>query len=393
MTTVGILGGGQLGRMLALAGVPLGIRCLAVEPAPDPPRARRPRPRRPSDDPAALAELARRCDVVTIEVEHVPVDALSWLAERLPVRPSPQVVAVAQDRLAEKQLFTGLGIPTAPLAEPERPAAGSRPAPSSSGEPEVRRTGPGPPRPPRGRDRAAAGALGAPALAEGVVAFERELSVVAARPPGAAIAVYPVVENRHRNGILRETVAPAPGPARWDADAGALVTQLMVALDLVGVLAVELFEVDGGLLANELAPRVHNSGHWTIEEGAATSQFEQHLRAVCGLPLGDPSLRGPSAMVNLIGAEPAPRDVLALPGAHLHRYGKTARADRKLGHVTVVGADEAERDRRLASCAWRRASCRPPGPRRSVAGARPAPIQGTLTRAIRTADVITEVST
>jgi 5-(carboxyamino)imidazole ribonucleotide synthase len=350
VTTVGILGGGQLGRMLALAGVPLGIRCLAVEPAPDPPAGAAATVLAAAyDDPAALADLARRCDVVTIEVEHVPVDALAWLAERLPVHPSPQVVAVAQDRLAEKQLFTRLGIPTAPYAEPERLAAGF-----PTGTILKRRTGgfDG-----RGQARlgphAAAtelattvGALGAPALAEGVVAFERELSVVAARSPDGAIAIYPVVENRHRNGILRETVAPAPGPADWDADAGALVTQLMVALDLVGVLAVELFEVDGGLLANELAPRVHNSGHWTIE-GAATSQFEQHLRAVCGLPLGDPSLRGPSAMVNLIGTEPAPRDVLALPGAHLHRYGKTARADRKLGHVTVVGADQAERDDRL----------------------------------------------
>jgi 5-(carboxyamino)imidazole ribonucleotide synthase len=350
--TVGVLGAGQLGRMLALAGVPLGVRCLAVDPSPGAPAAAAAEVlTAPFDDPSALAELARRCDVVTIEVEHVPVEALAWLAERVPVRPSPEVVAVAQDRWAEKQLLSRLDIATAPYAAPEDLAEGF-----PSGTIVKRRTGgfdgrgqarlgpsaPGP------ALRAAAAELGAPSVAEGVVGFTREVSVVAARGVDGALVAYPVVENRHAGGILRETLAPAPGGAELDEAATALVRRVAEALDHVGVLCLELFEVDGRLLANELAPRVHNSGHWTIE-GAVTSQFEQHLRAVCGLPLGDPSLRTPSAMVNLIGTEPDPAAVLAVPGAHLHTYGKAPRPDRKLGHVTVVADDAAGRDERLAA--------------------------------------------
>jgi 5-(carboxyamino)imidazole ribonucleotide synthase len=353
VTTVGIHGGGQLGRMLALAGVPLGIRCLAVDPAPDPPAAAAAQVLTTAfDDPGALAELARRCDVVTIEVEHVPVEALAWLAARVPVRPAPEVVAIAQDRLAEKQLLSRLGIATAPYAVPEDLEMGF-----PTGTIVKRRTGgfDG-----RGQARLGAGAaagavraaaeqLGAPSVAEGVVAFEREVSVVAARGLDGAVAVYPLVENHHADGILRQTLAPAPDtPEHVERAAADLIRQVADELGHVGVLCLELFQVDGRLLANELAPRVHNSGHWTIE-GASTSQFEQHLRAVCGLPLGDASVRAPSAMVNLIGAEPPSAGVLALPGAHLHSYGKAARPDRKVGHVTVVGADEAERDRRLAA--------------------------------------------
>jgi 5-(carboxyamino)imidazole ribonucleotide synthase len=362
VTTVGIIGGGQLGRMLALAGVPLGLRCLVVEPAPDPPAAAAAEVLCvPFDDPAALAELARRCDVVTIEVEHVPVDALAWLAERLPVQPSPEVVAVAQDRWAEKQLFTRLDIATAPYGAPadldegfatgtivKRRAGGfdgrgqARLGPSASAEDLC----------------AAAEVLAAPCVAEGVVAFAREVSVVAARAIDGTMAVYPLVENHHDAGILRETLAPAPASDGLEPAAADLAQRVADALDLVGVLCLELFDVAGTLVANELAPRVHNSGHWTIE-GAATNQFEQHLRAICGLPLGDPSLRSPSAMVNLIGAEPDHAALLALPGAHLHSYGKAARPDRKLGHVTVTGRDEAERDRRLAAV---RALARPTTP-------------------------------
>ena len=351
--TVGVLGGGQLGRMLALAGVPLGIRCLVLEPAAHAPAGAAAEVLvAPYDDRAALEELARRCSVVTIEVEHVPVESLAWLAERLPVHPSPEVVAVGQDRLAEKRRLARLGIPTAPWADAGELEHGFpagtilklsmggfdgrgqvRLGPSAS-EAEV---------------VAAREALGGPAVAEEVVAFDRELSVVAARGPTADVAVYPAVENRHADGILRETIAPAPGlsPALQD-EAVRLVVDLMDDLGHVGVLALELFEVDGALLANELAPRVHNSGHWTIE-GAATSQFEQHLRAICGLPLGDTGVRGPAAMVNVIGAEAEPGAVLAVPGAHLHRYGKEPRPQRKIGHVTVVGADERERDERLAA--------------------------------------------
>jgi 5-(carboxyamino)imidazole ribonucleotide synthase len=350
-TTVGILGGGQLGRMLALAGVPLGVRCLVLEPAPSAPAgAAAEVVAAPYDDQRALEELARRCDVVTIEVEHVPVESLAWLAERLPVHPSPEVVAVGQDRLVEKQRLAELGILTAPWAD----AAGLEHG-FPSGTILKRRTGGfdgrgqlrlGPSASPAAIE-AARHELAAPAVAEAVVDFERELSVVAARSPAGDVAVYPVVENRHTGGILRETIAPAPGLSSLLQDAAArVVTDVMDDLGHVGVLALELFEVDGALLANELAPRVHNSGHWTIE-GAMTSQFEQHLRAICGHPLGDTGVRGHAAMVNVIGTEPEPRDVLAVPGAHLHRYDKEPRPDRKIGHVTVVGADAAERDVRL----------------------------------------------
>jgi 5-(carboxyamino)imidazole ribonucleotide synthase len=353
VTTVGILGGGQLGRMLALAGVPLGIRCLAVDPAPDPPVAAAAEVlTSPFDDPGALAELARRCDVVTIEVEHVPIHALAWLAERVPVRPSPEVVAIAQDRLAEKQLLSRLGIAIAPYAVPGELEVGF-----PAGTIVKRRTG--------GFDgrgqvrldpaatgraiRAAAERLQAPSVAEGVVAFEREVSIVGARGLDGTMAVYPLVENHHADGILRHSLAPAPTTSPHAEQAAAeLIRKVADELGHVGVLCLELFDVDGTLLANELAPRVHNSGHWTIE-GASTSQFEQHLRAVCGLPLGDPSVRSPSAMVNLIGAEPPRASVLAIPGAHLHSYGKAARRDRKVGHVTVIGVDESERDRRLSA--------------------------------------------
>ncbi len=306
----------------------------------------------PYDDRAALEELVRRCSVVTIEVEHVPVESLAWLAERVAVHPSPEVVAVGQDRLAEKQRLARLGIDTAPWAAADELERGfpagtilKRRTGGFDGRGQVR-LGPS-----ASADEltAAREELAAPAVAEGFVAFERELSVVAARSQTGEVAVYPVVENRHADGILRETIAPAPGLTASLQDAAAqLVTDLMDDLGHVGVLALELFEVDGALLANELAPRVHNSGHWTIE-GAMTSQFEQHLRAICGWPLGDTAARSPAAMVNVIGAEPDPAGILAVPGAHLHRYGKEPRPQRKIGHVTVVGADEEERDERLAA--------------------------------------------
>jgi 5-(carboxyamino)imidazole ribonucleotide synthase len=351
--TVGILGGGQLGRMLALAGVPLGIRCVVIEPTPGAPAGAVAEVLTASyDDQRALEQLARRCDVVTIEVEHVPIDSLAWLAARVPVHPSPEVVAVAQDRLAEKRRFVALGIETAPFAAPEELDAGYE-----AGTIVKRRTGGFDgrgqarlgPHASRSALAAAATSFGGRCVAEGVVSFDRELSVVAARGLDGTAACYPLVENRHRDGILRETVAPAPdASASMLAEGAAMVCRLADDLDLVGVLALELFQVGERLMANELAPRVHNSGHWTIE-GAATSQFEQHLRAVTGLPLGEVGPIWPSAMVNVIGVEPEPARALSVPGAHLHRYGKAARPDRKIGHVTVTGRDERERDERLAA--------------------------------------------
>ncbi len=342
MTTVGIIGGGQLGRMLALAGIPLGVRCIVVEPGDDPPAGAVAEViQAPFDDGGALALLATRCDVVTMELEHVPAGALACLAEDVPVRPSPAAVTVAQDRRAEKEAFAAAGIPTAAWAD--------QPMAFPAGTVVKRRMGgyDG-----RGQVVVAAGgpvdgALDGDCISEELVRFDRELSIVAARAVDGSVACYPVVENRHADGILRTTVAPAPRlAAARQAEAEAIAVALAEALDYVGVLAVELFEVGGTLLANEMAPRVHNSGHWTIE-GAATSQFEQHLRAVCGWPLGSTEAR-PTAMVNLIGSLPDVDAVLAVPGAHLHLYGKAPRPARKIGHVTVPADRLAQLEAALA---------------------------------------------
>ena len=345
MTTVGILGGGQLGRMLALAAAPLDVRVLAVEPAPDPPAAVAADVlAAPYDDKRALEELARRCDVVTVELEAVPVDALAWLAERLPVRPSPEVVAVVQDRRREKEALAAAGIPTAPWAPGLVAFDGGTVVKRRSGGFDGR----GQVVVPSGAPLEQAAALGADVISEGLVAFDRELSIVAARGVDGEIACYPVVENRHCDGILDRTRAPAPGLTDdLQRQAESIVRRFCERVDYVGVVAIELFDLGGELVANEVAPRVHNSGHWTIE-GAATSQFEQHVRAVLGWPLGTTGTSGVAAMVNIIGDLPGVSAVLAVPGAHVHLYGKAPRRARKLGHVTVLGAGAAELDRRLA---------------------------------------------
>ena len=329
MTTVGVIGGGQLGRMLALAGLPLGVACVVVEPSADAPAAAVADViQAPFDDERAWAELARRCDVVTVELEHVPIDALAWLAERVPVRPPPAAVQAAQDRRAEKEAFAAAGIATARWAHPA--------ATFAAGTVVKRRFGgyDGRGQVVLGRGVPVDGTLDGDCISEELVPFDRELSIVAARGVDGTVACYPVVENRHYQGMLRTTLAPAPAlTPSLQSRAASIAVALAESLDYVGVLAVELFDVGGTLLANEMAPRVHNSGHWTIE-GAATSQFEQHLRAVCGWPLGSTEHR-PTAMVNLIGAPPDVEAVLAVPGAHLHLYGKAPRPARKIGHVTV----------------------------------------------------------
>jgi 5-(carboxyamino)imidazole ribonucleotide synthase len=244
------------------------------------------------------------------------------------------VIAATQDRLAEKQLIRRCGLRTAPFDdEATLPAIVKTRRGGFYG---------------RGQRRVesadalvlALEELREPIL-ESVVEFRRELSILAARGVDGSVAAYPVVENHHRDGLLRVTLAPAPELSdAVSAEAAMIVERLLDTLGYVGVLAVELFETDAGLVVNELAPRVHNSGHWTIE-GAVTSQFEQHLRAVCGLPLGDASAVGVSAMLNIIGVEPDPVAVMAIPGAHLHRYGKSPRPGRKLGHVTVTAPERA----------------------------------------------------
>jgi len=344
---VGVLGGGQLARMLALAGLPLDLRVRAWDPSPDPPAA-------PVaehvhgewGDPAALDRFVRGLEVATLELEGIPVATAEAVAARVPLYPSARALAATRDRLEEKRLALAHGIATAPFAAVDDEASLVA-ALHEVGVPAVlkRRT--------EGYDgrgqavvRDEASALrawrelgGATSVLEGFVAFEREVSIVAARALDGRVAFYPLVENLHRDGILRRTIAPAPGvSAELETAARDLAARLLEALGYVGVAAFELFEVGGRLLLNEIAPRVHNSGHWTIE-GASTSQFENHLRAVTGLPLGSTEPLGFSAMCNLIGDAPDPAALLAIPGVHLHLYGKEPRAGRKIGHVTVRAAD------------------------------------------------------
>jgi 5-(carboxyamino)imidazole ribonucleotide synthase len=347
MTTVGVLGGGQLGRMLALAGYPLGLRFRFLDPTPESPAGQlAERVGERFDSPAALDRFAPGLTVATYEFENVPLPLARALAQRVPVYPPPAALEASQDRLPEKLLFQRLGLPTAPFA-----AVGARAdldrALQEIGLPAVLKTrrfgydgkGQAVIRGPGDAARAFDALGGVPLLLEGFVAFERELSQVAVRGRDGALAFYPLVENHHEHGILRLSLAPAPDlDADLQEQSVERTRRVLEALDYVGVLAIEFFQQGGRLIANEMAPRVHNSGHWTIE-GARTSQFENHLRAVLGWPLGEAAALGPCAMVNLIGTPPAAPAVLAVPGAHLHLYGKAPRAGRKVGHVTVRAAN------------------------------------------------------
>ncbi|MGC4092458.1 MAG: 5-(carboxyamino)imidazole ribonucleotide synthase [Polyangiaceae bacterium] len=339
---VGVLGGGQLGRMLALAGYPLGIHCVFVDPSPRAPVA-------PLAvqleldylDARAQSELAS-CDVVTYEFESVPVAAAERLAATTPVFPPPSALATAQDRLSEKQCFRSLGIATAPFV-PVSTREELEQGVAALGLPAVLKTrrngydgkGQYVLREAADIERAFAALGGSELLLEGFVHFEREVSLIGVRGRDGQCSFYPLVENHHRDGILRLTWAPAPNlSAELQHDAERSLRALLERLDYVGVLTVEFFVQDGKLCANEMAPRVHNSGHFSIE-GARSSQFENHLRAVCGLPLGSTELPEPCAMLNVVGELPSREAVLAVPGAHLHLYDKAPRAQRKLGHITV----------------------------------------------------------
>jgi 5-(carboxyamino)imidazole ribonucleotide synthase len=307
------------------------------------------------NDPATLNTLTEGATDATYEWEGVPAHAADHVARRIPVRPGRRALEVAQDRLSEKDTFArlGIGVP-AYMAVDVRDDLDR--AIAHTGLPAVLKTRRGGYdgkgqfvlRTPADADPAFDVLGDVPTILEGFVPFTRELSVVAARGLDGETQVYPLVENRHVDGILRVTRAPAPDITdALRAESERVATLLLDHLGYVGVLAVELFEVDGHLLANEMAPRVHNSGHWTIE-GAVTSQFEQHLRAVLGWPLGSTAPRGVSAMVNCIGAMPDRDAVLAIEGAHLHDYAKDPRPGRKVGHVTVTATTEAELDARLA---------------------------------------------
>jgi 5-(carboxyamino)imidazole ribonucleotide synthase len=345
--TVGILGSGQLGRMLALAAARLGFKCHIF--APD--------RRSPAFDVAhdvtitdytdlqALARFAASVDVVTYEFENIPVDAVTFLAARIPVLPDPKVLATTQDRLAEKDFVARLGIGTAPYAAVATPAELCA-ALERIGRPAVLKTrrfgydG-------KGQATINGGSApevvwretgGQPCILEAFVPFAREVSVVTARGHDGSIECFDVTENEHRDHILKVSRVPAAVPGATAQEAQRIAETIAQTFGYVGVLAVELFVLDGGgLLVNEIAPRVHNSGHWTLD-GASVSQFEQHVRAVAGWPLGKPIRRGRVEMINLIGDEVEDyRRWLSVPGAALHLYGKAeVRPGRKMGHVTRV---------------------------------------------------------
>ncbi len=350
--TIGILGGGQLGRMLAIAARRLGCAVAVLDPDPRAPAAA------VADrhviaaygDLDAASALAASVDVVTFEFENVPAEVLAALEARVPVRPSARSLKTCRHRGREKDFLASLGLPLAPYRRVES-AAEALAAARELGAPAVLKTaeegydGKGQRRISAPEEAPAAfAALGArPAVLEAFVRFEAELSLVAARSLDGEVRAYPLLRNTHANHVLDLTTSPAGVDGRLEARAAEFATSVLTALDHVGVLCVELFLVEGDLWVNELAPRVHNSGHGTLE-AAVTDQFEQHLRAVLGLPLGDSSLVSPFAMANLLGdlwsaGEPNWRGALAEPGVRLHLYGKgEPRPGRKMGHLTALGA-------------------------------------------------------
>ncbi|SSC71916.1 unnamed protein product [Ciceribacter sp. T2.26MG-112.2] len=346
--TIGIIGGGQLGRMLAMAAARLNFRTVILEPQADCPAAQVANSQitAPYGDPVALAELAAACDIVTYEFENVPVEAAATLARNVPVFPPPRALEVAQDRLTEKRFLNDCGIPTARFHAVDNQADLEQALADFGGQGvlKTRRLG----YDGKGQrvfrslaDRAegAFAELGnVPLILESFVPFEREISIIAARAIDGTVRAYDPAENVHRNGILDTSTLPARIGEATASAARESAEKLLAALDYVGVVGIEFFVLpDGSLVANEIAPRVHNSGHWT-EAACAISQFEQHIRAIAGLPLGDPSRHSDCVMTNLIGDDlddvPA---WLAKSGVLVHLYGKTeARPGRKMGHVTEL---------------------------------------------------------
>jgi 5-(carboxyamino)imidazole ribonucleotide synthase len=341
---IGVIGGGQLGRMLALAGTPLGQQFTFLDPAPDAcAQALGEHIRADYSDHGPLHQLADESDVVTFEFESVPAETVAFLSQFVPVFPNAESLRIARDRWFEKSMFQDLSIPTPEFADIQSQnnldAAVTR-----MGLPAVMKTrtlgydGKGQKVLRHPDDVAGAFAeLGSvPCILEAFVPFSGEVSLIAVRGRDGDTAFYPLVHNTHEQGILRLSVASTDHPMQTLAEeyAGRVLKQL----DYVGVLAFEYFEIDGGLKANEIAPRVHNSGHWTIE-GAECSQFENHLRAITGLPLGSTAKLGESAMLNFIGEVPAVDKVTAINDCHLHHYGKAFKIGRKVGHATLRCAD------------------------------------------------------
>ncbi len=342
MTHIGILGAGQLGRMLALAGYPLGHRFRFLDPASDSPAGLL------ADhlalgyaDTSALEQFANGLDVVTYEFENVPVEAARHLEKFVPVYPPSLALEKAQDRFVEKSFFQELGIPT-PKFTIDLNSSFSFPAVLKT-----RRMGYD------GKGQSivhsqaeVAAEKAVDCILEEFVSFDRELSIIAVRNKSGETKFYPLIENHHRDGILRLSLVIGNVSAELQKQAEEYATRVMSALNYVGVLTIEFFEKDGQLLANEMAPRVHNSGHWTIE-GAITSQFENQVRAVCDAPLGSTNPLGVCAMVNLVGTLPDETSILKIEGAHLHLYDKAPRPKRKLGHITLVEKDVATLNEKL----------------------------------------------
>lgn len=348
---IGIIGGGQLGRMLALAGYPLGLEFLFLDRSSDTPAAQvAPTLVGEFTDPKLLKRLAHDCEVLTFDWENISVDSLRALGPKTRIAPSLKALATARDRIKEKELFDKLRIPTTRYAAVQTARSLER-ALQDVGLPGILKTrslgydGKGQALV-KTRDEAYAAleALqGAPLIYEEFIAFDFEVSAIGARRRSGEMALYPLNHNLHCDGILRLTRAPY-GDSSLQRKAHAHLRTLLDYFAYCGVLNIEFFVKDGRLLANELAPRVHNSGHWTIE-GAATSQFENHLRAILDMPLGSTRARGHAAMINLIGELPAREKLLMLPELHWHDYAKAPRAGRKLGHITLLAESARERDR------------------------------------------------
>jgi 5-(carboxyamino)imidazole ribonucleotide synthase len=353
MPKVGIVGAGQLGRMLALAGYPLGIRCLFLDRSADSPGGQvAPIICGELEDPMKLSELAQRSDIVTFDWENISGQALAPIEALAEVRPPRAALEVSQDRIAEKALFNRLKIPVAAHAavDDKQGLVASCRRLGLPGVLKTRRLGYD------GKGQfvlkseadidAAWNALGARGLIyEKFQRFSREISLIGARSPSGEIAYYPLAQNTHGGGILRHTVAPYVN-SRLEKAARTYLKRVMQALSYVGVLTIEFFVVDGKLIANEMAPRVHNSGHWTIE-GCVTSQFENHLRAICDLPLGSTRALGHAAMVNFLGTMPDRETLLGIGDLSYHDYGKEPRNGRKLGHCTILKARASDRNAAL----------------------------------------------
>jgi 5-(carboxyamino)imidazole ribonucleotide synthase len=346
---VGVLGGGQLARMLAIAGAPLGVHIVQLTPDVPAGEGLVETISAGFDDRAALRTLAGRADVLTYETENVPAETVEFLSTLAPLLPPVRALVTAGDRWAEKQIFEDLDIPTAPFARIAS-QADLQAALAVTGLPAVVKT--------RRLGYDGRGQLvcrseeellaswdrlgGVPLLCEKFIPFDREISIVAVRSGAGEVRCYAPSENVHEAGILRTSIAPAPQlPESIAATAATYVRRIMEALDYVGVLALEMFQQRDALLANEMAPRVHNTGHWTLE-GAECSQFENHLRAILGWPLGSTRHHGHPVMVNIIGSAPPLDRLLRVPGARVHLYGKEPRPARKLGHVTAIAKGETE---------------------------------------------------